>query len=230
VLAGVVGGVAAWALMGQFENSFKLPSTIKTSGPEAMAQMGDPVKTREVQEVLRQIEYRKTVLALGLLGAAIAGAFGLGEGVSRRSLRAAIVGTLWGLALGAACGALGGVVANWIDERFPSTPDNLMYRVLAMHALAFGLTGLAAGLATSLHTLNRPTIGRVTLLAGLGGFFGAILYIPLGAVLIFVSTSNQDRAIPEGIWGRLCWTVLAGVMIGGSMALAKKRPTSATGA
>lgn len=223
VVVGIAGGAAACVLMGLFENYFELPSTVVTSGPAAMALMGNPEKTREVQELVRQVAYRNTLLAMGLLGTAIAGAFGLGEGLARKSLRAAVLGTLWGIALGGALGTLGGVALNVIDARFQQAALDVLYRILTLHVAVFGLTGLAAGLATSLHTLHPQTIGRVTLMAVLGGCLGAILYIPLGVLLVFVSSSNQNQAIPDGTWNRLCWTLVAGVTIGALMGLARKR-------
>jgi hypothetical protein len=224
VVVGLVASLAAWGLIEQFDGYIKLPEGTVPTGAAAMSMMGNAEKTREVANLISQIEYRNILLAIGLTGAAFAGLFGLGEGLARRSAGRAIIGLIAGAVLGGALGTLGGGVLQWVNGRMVMMEVAIMYRTLTMHAIAWGLIGLAVGLATSLPGRQLRTIALTSLLALMGGVLAAVLFIPVSTLLVFMTSANQDLAIPDGTWGRLCWTALAGIAIGLLLGLAREKP------
>jgi len=223
---GLLAGPLAWLLIMQFGGFFKLPEGfIPLDFAERFAFMMDPENNRAVQELLAKINYQNTLLTLAIVGAALAGVFGLGGGIRRKSIRAMVTGTTTGMVLGAVLGVLTGIVVQFTERQlqpflgtdlFGTTfTFSLMYLTLALHAMTWSMIGIAVGLAIAIPTSQDRVIGRSVVAAITAGPFAAYLFMLLGVFLVWLfNNPNPDHIIPAGAVNRLCWTTVAAVMMG----------------
>lgn len=205
----VLGALAAWLLVERFHGIITMPEEIAALQSQVM---GNQDVARRVEEARQTARDRNTVLAIGLLGVSIAGALGFGEGLARKSVRAALAAGGLGIALGALFGGLGGLLDIILGPRLSRIHSlDPMHRTVILHAIAFVLVGLAAGAAAGLSSRRVAIIRRRSIAGALGGVLAALLYSPTAALLFRME--NSDLPVPNGSWNRLYWAALASVLM-----------------
>ncbi|MSR59482.1 MAG: hypothetical protein EXS05_17870 [Planctomycetaceae bacterium] len=223
LLAALIVGTLAGVLLGQFSAVFKLPVGMVPSGAQAMSMMGDQKKAAEVRAGIAQMQHKNNVFAAALTGLVLACGFGFTEGLIGKSPKSMLIGAVVGTLAGAVLGAAGGVLMQWTGERMTlAGVSDVMYRTLAMHLVLFGCVGLAAGLATGAAASNWRVLWRILPVAAAGGLLGAVLNLPAGLLLTFVSSTNPDQAIPAGTANQLCWALAAALAIGLLIGIARQ--------
>ena len=157
-LAGLVAGLVAFGLG---EAVYGLIPT----GTEGVNTMG-LILQLPTQRTTSLADTRNAALAFGLLGACLGGLFGLAGGLARWSASAMATAGLLGTILGLACGAaLSFAVLPLFFRTAPIYPDYDLIFSMLMHGSIWGAAGAAAGLAFAVGLREWRLVGR-SLLAG----------------------------------------------------------------
>lgn len=209
LVLGLVSALAVWGLIQRVHPIYKMPRELNLG-------MGEPdwkVLAHRAEE--RWIVCRHAMLYAGSLGAVLALALGIGEGVARRSaLPAACL-----LPLGVAGGVLGGFLASLIQDWVRANVGLAEIRhTLAMQLALCLPLGTAIGWGLGLATQTHAGFLK-TLLAGMaaGGLAGVAYPVLTSTLLPGV---NTDAILPETAGARMLWLGLLAGLIGLIVAIA----------
>jgi len=213
IVFAAIGAALTWAVLQACFPVFGLPEEFQrplgTPPPEVKARLN--VATARMNR-------NNAIFALGLFGATVAGLMGVGEGIARRSLVAALlVGGLCAV-VGAAVGSLAGLAGHLLWESNMSGSESLpLEAAVLIHAVTLLLMGGGVGLAIGGVAGRSLRTSAACLLAGmLAGATAGVLYPFLGAVLAayFGFQANTDLVVPPGEVSRLFWIALPAVLLG----------------
>jgi hypothetical protein len=184
VLAGLASGLLAFAVG---EAIFDLIPAKKVEVPT----MGQIVIAATV-ETSNVAAVRNGALTFGLLGICLGGCLGIAGGQARRSTSAAVIGGLVGSILGL-CLAVGSSFAllPFFLKTLPNQPDYEVILSMIMHALIWGLTGAAAGVAFAVGFGEPRLIGRALAAGFAGAILGAIVFELIGAATFPLANTGQ---------------------------------------
>jgi hypothetical protein len=200
---GLIAALVVWGVIQRVHPIYTMPR-------ELYLGMGDPAwKVLEHRAEQRHIDCRHAMIYAASLGALLALALGIGEGVARRS--ALPMACL--LPLGLAGGALGGFLASLVQDWTRANVGLAEIRHTVAMQLALCLP-LAAGIGWGLGLATQTHGGFLkTLLAGLAaGVLAAVVY-PLFTSTLLPGVST-DSILPDHAGGRLLWLGLMAGIIG----------------
>jgi hypothetical protein len=193
--AGAAAALVSWLLIETTLNSFKPKGT-------ATRFMTSTYMIPGAQERASAATWN-SVLALGLMGAAVGLALGLAGGLARQSARASAVAAFLGLVLGAAAGAGAARVAvplaSRVHDRDPGSMSAEMASSLLVHGLPWAAVGAASGLAFGVGLGGRARAVRGLLGGLLGAALGAFLYEIIGALALPGAKTVEPIAATWGI-------------------------------
>ena len=153
---------------------------------------------------------RNSALAFGLLGVCLGGFLGAAGGLARRSVSAIFGASVLGAILGLATGALMsfGLVPFFLDTQ-PYHPEYEMILSVTQHAVIWGLTAAAAGLAFAVGLGERRLILRAIAAAFVGAVLGALVFELAGAALFPLASTDQpiSTTLPSRLLARILFTV-----------------------
>jgi hypothetical protein len=211
--AGAVATLVSWLLIEGTLGSFKASGTAR---PFMSSTFLVPTAQERTTAVIRN-----TVLALGLMGAAVGITLGLAGGLARKSPGAAAVASALGLVLGAAGGAGAAFaavpLASRVQERDPGSMSLEMAASLLVHGLPWAAVGAAGGLAFGVGLGGRVSVLRGLLGGLLGALAGAVLYEITGALTLPDAKLIEPIAATWGI--RLLAQCLAVLAIASGVAM-----------
>lgn len=215
IVALLAAGLAYLAIGGIGE-VFRLPPELAKLGAGGPPPPEDQARLSAGNLVLR---YKHSALWLAATGAILGGLFGLTLGAFRRSRISWIAGLAGGLVFGTLLGAVGGLLAVYIDRLLQTNmPQGELtapeHMVIAMHAATWTVIGLGLGLGTGLGVPIRRarSAAMAMLVAGLAGTVGGGLYVLLAGFALPLADASQP--VPGGDWNRLLWLGLPSLLIG----------------
>ena len=198
LLAGLVGGLAAWGV-GEFQYPY-------FSQAIAAPSMGITPEQIAAQAYNRVAEFKNTVIYYGRVGALLGLAFGLAGGLARTLLRPMAISGVLGLVLGGAAGALSSLAIVMIRDRYPLTdPNDLVNSSLNLCGI-WGPIGLASGLALGAGLGRRGRIAG----AALSGLVGALLGTGLYPIVVSAFTPTLPTT---GVVGASSTARLVGALV-----------------
>lgn len=203
VLSLVAGGIA-WALIGNFDSTFKVPKEFEVpniGSPEAMFVAHNAAK--------RIVDRKNAALCMGMFAALTAVMLGLGEAVARRSIKPVVIAPPLGAAVGAAAG-LAGSIAHEYTVAAVGRAD--IVHTVGEQALMLGLYGFAIGLAMGVLTGSLRAMAAVSLGGAMAGALAGALY-PV-AISILMPAVNTESLLPITQLSRLLWIGLAAGLVG----------------
>jgi len=172
--SGLLAAVIGWVGGERAARSFHWEGHVQVEDLDARGQR-DPSLARSLLKSRENAETKNAALAMGILGAVLGLAFGAAGGLSRRSTRAAAVGGITGLLLGAAVGT----VVPWelvpLFYRSLSRPPNPALPLL-IHTGMYASIGGVGGLAFGLGLCGPGGAGRGLLAGAMGAVLGSIIY------------------------------------------------------
>jgi len=199
--AALLGGLLVWLFIRSFH-----PVFWTTEGADQFGFLPVDVQSR--------LDRNNAMLLIGLLGGVTGAVLAVVEGLHRRSWITVLVAPVVGAACGALFGVLGGYLGHGAFEAFKGF-HNLsdLTKSMGVFALMFGLAGAGIGLGTGL-TLGRGLQSALScLVAGLvAGGLAALLYpLVVGAILPGALTSVL---VPVEPVDQLVWLGLATGLVG----------------
>jgi hypothetical protein len=197
-LAGLMAGLVAF---GVGEAVYQLiPAETVTVNTMGRMITGPDQATMAVAEV------RNGALTFGLFGLCLAGFLGMAGGLARRSASRTLVAGLLGSILGLASGAaLSLAILPLALESLPAHLDyNLMISAI-MHGSIWGLSGGAAGLAFATGLGKRGLVVRATAAGIVGAVLGAVAFDMIAAVIFPLANTGQPISTtwPSRLMARL---------------------------
>jgi len=166
LVAALVAGIVGEATYHLFLPDFPVPANVKDMNPyERMALLATAeTKAKPASEM------KNTMIAYGVLGAALAGALGLAGALARGNLRSGLGAVGVGILVGGITGA--GISAVFVPVFFQLyDPEAGMLSVFVAHLGIFTAIGAAAGLGLGLGLKDR----RLMAGAIFGGVLGALI-------------------------------------------------------
>jgi hypothetical protein len=204
----LLGGTIAWVALDLSYPISSVPPELINSGPNQTAE--DVAKYAAAE---KEAFRHNWVFALAVLGAAMGGLLGLGEGAARGSLKTALAGACLTAVAGVLFGSLAGLAGHtlFVTAKAAGLPLTLAQTVLAQGAV-LGTLGGGIGLAIGL-THGRARSTGVCLIAGLGlGVLAALLFSVV--VALAIPGEQTEWPVPLTSGGRLLWIAVAAVMLG----------------
>lgn len=212
---GIIGLLAGLASVFVID---RVPMQFHESGPSSPFNIPTPA---EVAASRQSLQIRTGLLGLSH-GAILGGVLGLVLGLSCLGGRAAALGLVAGVLLGAVFGAGGHLAALHVGERF--FHDKHPFRGIVPHAVALCLVGLGVGLSAPLAERTRHSLGTSAVAGLLGGLVGALLFQPLASFL--APMNNSDILVPEGSGIGFLYFGLSGLCIASVRASSVQPPVS----
>jgi hypothetical protein len=174
ISSGVLAAVIGWVAGERAARSFHWEGHVQVEDLDARGQRdrslpGSLLKSRE------NAETKNAALAMGILGAVLGLAFGAAGGLSRRSTRAAGLGGITGLLLGAVVGTVVPCELVPLFYRSLSRPPNPALPLL-IHTGMYASIGGVGGLAFGLGLCGPGGAGRGLLAGTMGAVLGSIIY------------------------------------------------------
>jgi hypothetical protein len=172
--SGLLAAVFGWVGGERAACSFHWEGHVQVEAGDGRGQR-DRSLTGLLLESRESAETKNAALAMSILGAVLGLAFGAGGGLSRRSTRAAAVGGITGLLLGAAVGT----AVPWelvpLFHRSLSRPPNPALPLL-VHTGMYASIGGVGGLAFGLGLCGAGGAGKGLLAGAMGAVLGSISY------------------------------------------------------
>lgn len=139
--------------------------------------INDPEATQEAARMAQENASANTMQLYVAVAAALGLVFGGAAGVNRRSLLGGALGLVGGTAAGAAVGYLTfRVIFPFAGYLLQNQPDPFV-RAVYLQAAAWGLLGLAAGIAVALGTLHIGKGVTAIVASVFSGVVGGLIYV-----------------------------------------------------
>ncbi len=213
LVAVAAAAIVAGPLVDRFGSPFRIPAEM-TAGFGGQISAADAARVGAVQ---RTQDRKNLLVTFALAGAVMGLAFGLVEGIARRSWAGAIRGILGGVALGCLFGLGGGWVTGFASDRlkvFAAVEDD--HKIIFALLAGWALTGIGVGWGAGLSPLRGRTMAKAALAGFAGGLVGGAVYVPL--VTFLAPGVDTARLIPESLIGKLYWVAFPAALMGISLA------------
>jgi hypothetical protein len=208
--AGYAAAIAIERVHGQ-NGYFLFPEEVTAMFPP----MGQPIPAEVLaakDRANQMLDYRNTMLSLGMFGTVLTSLFGLAIGIARLRVPAAVLGLLTGAALGALFGAAAGCTEVFAGHQLKSVfAEGDVFGAILKYAAAWIMIAVGTGATVGIAVGNIRQVSRLIGTAMLGGIIAAILYAPASAIL-FVS-EKSDLFVPAGMWSSTVWMSSAGIFM-----------------
>ncbi len=205
----LAGACLAWGLLLTLPPVFSVPPT--EFGPFEQPTAEQAARLREGAA---RASLGNAVLALAWTGALLAGFMAVGEGVARRSARAALLGLAGCALIGALFGSLAGWAGHSVSQLIRTSPQLVsnLPRIVVVQMTIWAVLGGGVGLALGCLT-GCARNGFVLLLGGvLAGAFAGMIY-PITAAYL-MPTFQTEQMIPQAGAGALLWLGTAAFFLG----------------
>lgn len=230
---GLVGGLLAGLLLDQTYNFFPIIEPKEVKNVQILT-----TEQRALVDKAHLVADNKNIpLSIGVMGAAVAGAVGLGLALLRPAPgRPTVAGLMAGLLAGGGLGALGGLAAvqvrqaligwNTLNEFGAPDPLRTQLHAMAIHLPSWIAIALAVGLVAAVVNRSAAKGCRATLMAVIAVALASVLFPTLSSLIS--SVENPDAILPMGTSNHLFWGALngglIGVIVGNAMIDAKGAP------
>lgn len=219
LVLGVLGGLLGAWLLNTFEAQFPVIVPDDLKGAQGIY---NPEQMARILNEQRRAAHSNAPLALGCMGACLAGAISLAIGAGLAGTRGAVRGLVTGFILGGFLTAAGALVSlqsqerlkNWNTLDATGQPDPIKSQLHVMsHQLPTWL-GIAAAIGLSTWTVVG-TRGRPGHLAGAAALAALILLLSFPLLASLLHTQDTAGVIPQGLPNKLGWCLLGGILLGG---------------
>ena len=207
LLFALVGGGLGWATLEACDPVFRMPD-------KYYFEMGPPPElVDEVAEAQNVVHLGNRVFACGLVGAMLAAALGIGEGVARRSLKTILLAAVGCGLVAALFGCAAGVAGHFTCLSRAAVEDRVSVTgTVIIQCALWGPLGAGVGLALG-SLAGRLRTAIACLVAGLAAGVLAAGVFPIAASLLLPS-SQTDWPVPIGADTRLLWIGCSAVLLG----------------
>lgn len=216
---GVLGGLLGAWLLNRFEAYFPVIVPEDLKGAQGIF---NPEQMARILNEQRRAAHSNSPLALGCMGASLAGAISLAIGASLAGVRGAVRGLVAGFILGGLFSAAGALVSlqaleglkNWNTLDSMGQPDPIKSQLHVMSHQFPTWLGIAAAIGLSVWTVVG-TRGRPVQLAGAAALAALILLLSFPLIASMIHTTDTAGVIPQGFGNKLGWCLLGGLLLGG---------------
>jgi hypothetical protein len=213
ILCAVLGAALTWAVLAACFPVFRIPHEFDNmpSTPPP------PIFARFLVAKAATLGYN-TMLALGVLGAAVAGLMAIGEGIARRSLAAMLgAGAVCALA-GAEAGCLAGFAGHLIRQARVSGAESMpLDTAILIHAVALVILGGGIGVGLGAMAGRSVLAAATGLLAGMlaGAAAGALYPFVAAALTAYLGLHGcTDLVVPRETAQQWLWLGFFAVLVG----------------
>ncbi|MFN9200375.1 MAG: hypothetical protein ACK5WR_20060 [Planctomycetaceae bacterium] len=216
---GVLGGLLGAWLLNRFEAQFPVIVPEDLKGAQGIF---NPEQMARILNEQRRAAHSNAPLALGCMGASLAGAISLAIGASLAGVRGAIRGLVAGFILGGLLSAAGALISlqaleglkNWNTLDSMGQPDPIKSQLHVMSHQFPTWLGIAAAIGLSVWAMVG-TRGRPVQLTGAAALASLILLLSFPLMASLIHTTDTAGVIPQGFGNKLGWCLLGGVLLGG---------------
>lgn len=156
-------------------------------------------------------QYINPSLLFASFACVISVAFAIAEGLARRSVKFALLGSGSGALVSSGFGALGGLLGQWVFD-LPLYELIDLARSIVVQATCWCLVGFGAGLGFSLPTRRWRAIFLAATGAVAGALLAALIFGPASALV--VQLANTETLVPLKSTQQLMWLGTAAVFMG----------------
>lgn len=179
---------------------------------ELASAINNPEATQEAARMAQENASANTMQLYVAVGIALGFVFGGAGGINRRSGLGVVLGLVGGTAAGAGIGYLTfRVVFPLADNLLQNQPDPFV-RAVYLQSAAWGLLGLAAGIAVALGTLHLGKGLTAIVASVISGGIGGLIYV------LFVGWLDSGAPVQELIQkvglSRTAWATIPPLLIG----------------
>jgi hypothetical protein len=218
VVVGILGGLIGASLLNRFEGYFPVIVPDDLKGAQGIY---NPEQRARIFNEERRAANDNSSLALGFMGASLAGAISLAIGWALDRSRGALRGLFAGLILGGLLSAAGALISvevlerlkgwNTLDAIGQSDPIKTQLHVMSHQAPTW--LGIAAAIGLSTWAVVGPR-GRPAHLAGAAALAALILLLSFPLLASLLHTQDTAGVIPQGLPNKLGWCILGGSLMG----------------
>jgi hypothetical protein len=213
----IVGGVM-WYLIWHFEPNSRERQPFRIPGEVLAKAEGYVVPPREIRDEINKHATRVAIMNdmffIGAFGLLLAGALTLANGLYRRSILLALLGTVCAACLGAVIGCAAGAAGHIAFNELPSrTGLSPLAITIVGQSIMLSILGIGTGLAFALlarqgwRTLNFVAFGLIA------GVLAAIVFAV--AASLVTPDAGTYAALPDQLGqGRLLWGLVVGGILG----------------
>lgn len=219
LVLGVLGGLLGAWLLNRFEAQFPVIVPDDLKGAQGIF---NPEQMARILNEQRRAAHSNAPLALGCMGASLAGAISLAIGANLAGTRGAVRGLLAGVLLGGLLSAAGALVSlqaweglkNWNTLDATGQPDPIKSQLHVMSHQFPTWLGITAAIGLSVWAAVGSR-GRPVQLAGAAALAALILLLSFPLMASLIHTTDPAGVIPQGFGNKLGWCLLGGALLGG---------------
>lgn len=219
LILGVLGGLLGAWLLNRFEAHFPVIVPEDLKGAQGIF---NPEQMARILNEQRRAAHSNAPLALGCMGASLAGAISLAIGASLSGTRGAVRGLVAGFLLGGLLSAAGALISlqaleglkNWNTLDATGQPDPIKSQLHVMSHQFPTWLGIAAAIGLTVWAAVGGR-GRPVQLAGAAALAALILLLSFPLLASLIHTTDTAGVIPQGFGNKLGWCLLGGVLLGG---------------
>jgi len=218
--AGLLAGLAGWLILETAFPFFRVPDEVIQRLPLSFPSADALAEFRAEKQV---VDLKNATVTGLLLGALVAGAFGLAK-VAVRGFRRSFLPLACCIACGSVAGAAGGLVAQvWLHRSLATTEP--MTAAVIFQAVFWAVLGAGTGLGMGWFSGSASRLGGLLCQGLLAGAVFGLLYAA-GAAYAF-PVDDAERLVPASPINRIVWAAIGPGLIGlllGTASDRRRRP------